>query len=264
MGGSSRFHGAPVLATGAAYATLAALRTGAGYAVMCVPRSIVNTARILSPNLIVVPLSGSNIDTRDIRQLKEEAAKADVVVVGPGMGRNTGSLRAAGTFAKSCIALGKKLILDADALRIGIGKIKLNKDVLLTPNESEFFFLTGRGMDGKGIDARAKAATDTAKALHCVVLLKGHETIVSDGASAKVVRAKTAALATMGTGDVLSGVVAGFAARGNSVFDAAVAGAYAQAALGDMLYRLKGYHLLASDMVEQIPRLLKPFDRTTY
>lgn len=264
VGGSDRFHGAPVLAASAAYGTLAALRTGAGYAVLCVPKGIVSTIRAISPNLIVVPLSGGTIGAKDVKPLSGEADKADVIVIGPGLGRSAGSLGAAGALAKHCIKQGKKLILDADALRIGMGNIKLGKNVLLTPNDPEFLAIGGGKHDTNDLAERMKATVAIAKTLDAVVLLKGHETVVSDGARTKVVRARTAALATMGTGDILSGIAAGFAARGNDMFDAAVAGAYAHAAIGDRLYGLKGYHLLASDLVEQIPSVLKQFDRTTY
>ncbi len=264
VGGSDRFHGAPLLAASAAYTTLAALRTGAGYAVLCVPRGIVSTIRAISPDLIVVPLSGDIVGASDVKQLCAEASKADAIVIGPGLGRNTGSLRAAAALARYCIEHGKKLILDADALRIGLGSIKLDRNVLLTPNDHEFLAIGGKKLAAGGLKERIDATVAMAKRLHAVLLLKGHETVVSDGAMTKVIRARTAALATMGTGDVLSGIVAGFAARGNEMFDAAVAGAYAHAAIGDRLYGLKGYHLLASDIVEQIPSVLKPFDRTTY
>ena len=262
IGGSARFHGAPVLASNAAYLTLAALRTGAGYAVTCVPKSIVVPVRALSPNIIVLPLSGDNINPEDLSILEGESKRADVIIIGPGLGREKASLTTAAKLVSYCMKLGKKIIIDADALHaLEFLHSKLNKNILLTPNDREFSQVFKMKLDKRDTEKRIKAVAAAAKKLNTNVLLKGHVTIVSDGKIAKIVRAKTATLATMGTGDVLAGIIGGLAAR-NNMLSAAAAGAYLHARIGDLLYKEEGYHITAQDVVEYIPKIMKSFDRT--
>ncbi len=261
IGGSDRFHGAPVLASNAAYLTLAALRTGIGYAVTCVPKSIVIPVRALSPNIIVRPLTGKNINLRDVSILEKQAKISDSIVVGPGLGREEKSLRAVARLLSYCMTLGKRTVVDADAIySVCLLRKRMNRNVLLTPNDNEFLQLNKIRLDKTGIIKRARAAADAAKQLNANVLLKGHKTIVTDGKRIKIINAKTSALATMGTGDVLSGIISGYMARNSDVFKSAVAGAYLHAIIGDQLFKEKGYHITAQDVVECIPRILKEFD----
>lgn len=263
IGGSDRFHGAPVLASNAAYLTLAVLRTGAGYVVTCVPKSIVLAVRKLSANIIVVPLSGDNVNPKDLAVLEGEAKKSDAIIIGPGLGRDELSLSTAAKLISYCLKLGKKLIVDADAIyALKLMRSKLNRNVLITPNDNEFLHAFNIKLDRKNVEKRTRAVAGIARRLKANVLLKGHVTIISDGANAEIVKAKTAALATMGTGDVLSGIIAGFVARRNDMLAAATAGAYLHARIGDLLYKEKGYHIIAQDVVEYIPKIMKQFDRT--
>lgn len=153
------------------------------------------------------------------------------------------------------------MVIDADAiLTVASLHRKLGMGVVLTPNDHEFRRLSKAPLIDRGM--RIEAAKRLAARLDCVVLLKGHVSIVTDGRSVKLVEPRTAALATMGTGDVLSGIIGGYLTLNGNAFVSAVAGAYLHARIGDLLYREKGYHILASDVVEYIPRVLKRFDRT--
>ncbi|MDE1854869.1 MAG: NAD(P)H-hydrate dehydratase [Candidatus Micrarchaeota archaeon] len=261
VGGSARFHGAPVLATNAAHMTLAALRVGAGYAITCVPKSVVSPVRKLSANLIVRPLSGENINRRDLEALKSEAKRSDCVVLGPGLGRERATINAISNLVSYCMKQDKKLLVDADAILAIRGK-KLNKKVLITPNDKEFHNLSKAPLMDR--NARIEATKKLAQKLDANVLLKGYFTVVSDGKRTKLVETRSAALATMGTGDVLSGIIGGYMTLNRDVFVSAVAGAYLHAKIGDMLYKEKGYHIIASDLVDYIPNVLKKFDKTTY
>ncbi len=261
IGGSSRFHGAPVLVSNAAYLTLAAMRTGTGYAITCVPKSIVSPVRKLSPNLIVRPLSGENLNSRDLQELKGEAQRADCIVIGPGLGRSRATIRTIARLISYCLKLEKRLLIDADAI-LAVGSVhrKLGKNVLITPNDSEFHRLSKAELVDR--EARIEAAKKLAIRLNANVLLKGHVTIISDGKRVKLVESRTATLATMGTGDVLSGIIGGYMTRNGNAFVSAVAGAYLQARIGDLLYKEKGYHAIATDVLDYIPKILKKFDRT--
>ena len=262
IGGSSRFHGAPVLVSNAAYLTLAAMRVGAGYAVTCVPKSILSPVRKLSPNLIVRPLSGENLNSRDLQELKGEAQRADCIVIGPGLGRSRATVRTVARLIAYCLKLEKRLLIDADAiLAVRSLRGRLGRNVLLTPNDREFHMLSRAGLADR--EMRIDAVKKLASRLGANVLLKGHVTVISDGRRVKLVESRTATLATMGTGDVLSGIIGGYMTRNGNAFVSAVAGAYLQARIGDLLYKEKGYHAIATDVLDYIPRILKKYDRTT-
>lgn len=212
VGGSDRFHGAPVLAA------LAALRVGTGYVTLCVPKSIVNPVRRLSPDVIVRPLSGDVINGSDLEVLTEEAEKADVVVVGMGAGRDEESLRTIAKLVAYCAQQGKRVVVDADAIyALRFLKKKLNRRVVLTPNDKEFTSLYSGKLDKKDVKKRIALAVSVARKTGAVVLLKGHTTIITDGKQNKTVMAMTSALAVMGTGDVLSGII-GDLRRGTRTF----------------------------------------------
>ena len=262
IGGSSRFHGAPVLVSNAAYLTLAAMRVGAGYAVTCVPKSILSPVRKLSPNLIVRPLSGENLNSRDLQELKGEAQRADCIVIGPGLGRSRATVRTVARLIAYCLKLEKRLLIDADAiLAVRSLRGRLGRNVLLTPNDREFHMLSRAGLADR--EMRIDAVKKLASRLGANVLLKGHVTVISDGRRVKLVESRTATLATMGTGDVLSGIIGGYMTRNGNAFVSAVAGAYLQVKIGDLLYKEKGYHAIATDVLDYIPRILKKYDRTT-
>lgn len=261
IGGSSRFHGAPALASNAAYLTLAALRVGIGYAITCVPKGIVSQVRKLSPNIIVIPLTGSDANPKDLKVLKKEASKADVLIIGPGLGRNKNSLKTIAKLIVYCLKLNKMALVDADAIySLKLAHRELNKNIIITPNDSEFSHLYKGRLDRKDYIKRAKAARSVARRLNVSIVLKGHNTIVTDGTKVKIIKSKTSALATMGTGDVLSGIIGGYMAKNRNAFLSAVAGAYLHALIGDRLYKEKGYHIIAEDVVDCIPKILKQFN----
>jgi NAD(P)H-hydrate epimerase len=257
VGGSEQFHGAPVLASVAANNTLAALRIGAGYSITCVPKSVVLAVREVSPNLIVRALGGENLGPDDLKILEDVSNRAQAVVIGPGLGKSSSTLYTIRKFVEYAISADKRVVIDADALYAIAGIAKLGKNVLITPNMTEFRIFYETELDYDDAKSRIGAAMEVARRLDTNVLLKGHETIITDGKRYKIVRAKTPALATMGTGDVLAGIIGGFAARNDDMFSAAVAGAYAHSLIGDVLYKDKGNHIIATDVVEAIPKALK-------
>ncbi len=260
IAGSREYHGAPVLASNAVYSTLASLRIGTGYGFLYVPKVIEQAARILSPNLIVRRFGSDYISDGDLSQLDEDIDKTDSIVIGMGLGRNKEVLAASAKIIKNAIAMRKKMVVDADAL-FSIKQVeKLNFNVVLTPQDREFQELSGIKPKKTPLSERARQAVSLAKRLETNILLKGHETIVTDGKRVKIIRSESSALATMGTGDVLSGIIGGYMATGIDAFEAAVAGAYLHSKIGDKLAKEKGNHILAVDVVDYIPKILKEFD----
>ncbi len=262
VGGSEDYHGAPALALTAAYSLLGALRIGIGYAVAYVPRSVLTANRSVSADIIVKPTSGNNLNLNDIPMLKKGIDSSDCLVIGMGIGRSAKTLLAASKLVSCACTKRKRIVIDADAIRaIKRHKVKLNKDVVITPNDSEFRLFYGKVLGKMDLNSRIAASITVSKSLNCNVLLKGHKTIVTDGKRTKVISSRSTALAVMGTGDVLAGIIGGFASKNDDMFIAAVAGAYLHRTIGDALYKNRGTHILASDVVDYIPKVLKRFDK---
>jgi ADP-dependent NAD(P)H-hydrate dehydratase / NAD(P)H-hydrate epimerase len=255
IGGSNEYHGAPILAAKSVQNTLASLRIGAGYAILFVPKRIEDIARRLSPNTIIRGLES-------FEEVKKQIEKADAVAIGMGLGSNPVMLREAAKIVEYAAKSGKKVVVDADCIRaISQSKGKLGNNVVLTPHDGEFQALSGIRLPKEDLNVRVAAAKKVALNRNCIILLKGHSTIITDGRKVVINKTKSASLATMGTGDVLSGIIAGYAATGCSVFEAATAGAYLHGLIGDRLNKVKGNHILAVDVVDAIPGILKKFDK---
>ena len=254
VGGGEEYHGAPIIAAFGASNTLAALRTGSGYVTVAVPKSAAPAVRKLSANLIVRSLASIG-DLKTIGSIRH-----DSVVIGPGIDGDRKNLAAAHRLILAEIKAGKRVVIDATAIRCLSMRDKLGRDAVITPHTGEFKVLTGLDLREAGINERIKAATQLARKLGCVVVLKGHDTVITDGKSFKVNTAKSSALATMGTGDVLSGMIASYMALHNDAFESAVAGVVAHSMVGDMLARRMGNHIMAMDVAQHIPDVLKGFD----
>ena len=260
IGGSSGYHGAPSLASGAALNVISALRVGSGYVIAEVPDSILNLVRAVSPNLIARSCGSERISFTE--EIKSEIRKADVIALGMGIGRDDDSMLNASMIIQYASSLGKNLIVDADAIHaLKHVRAKLTKSILITPHHREFLALTGKDTSKMGLKERIKVVMAEAERLNINILLKGHETIISNGKLLKVNISESSALATMGTGDVLSGIISGYLSKRDDPFNAAAAGAYLHSRIGDMLAASKGTHIIAMDVVESIPKVIRDFDK---
>jgi NAD(P)H-hydrate epimerase len=189
-----------------------------------------------------------------LRQL----ASAEAGVIGPGLGRDRSTWRLVIDLVHHVAC---PLVLDADALNALAdaprSKNKLGKNRVLTPHPGEMARLTGKTVDAIAAD-RAGVARKAAKEWGAVVVLKGARTIVAhpDGRSSEDPH-EVPALATGGTGDVLSGVIGGLIAQGSDPYAAAVTGVYIHAAAGRRVsQRLGDSGLLASDLLLEIPLVM--------
>jgi len=261
IGGSKDYHGAPVLAAGAAYGALAALRSGAGYAKVAVPDCILDPVKSLSSDIIAFA-NGKNSIAFDSR-IRQEIGKADAVAIGMGIGRSAAAGRAALNIIGRCGSSDKRTVIDADGIRVLSmhRNLDIGKNAVITPNQKEFALLAGSAPEGNGLSERADSARRVAKEMHAVIVLKGHTTIITDGNRVTVNKAKSSALAVMGTGDVLSGIIAGLAVNSRGTYEAAVAGVFVHSSIGDMLYKRVGAHILASDIANNMPEFFRRFGR---
>jgi NAD(P)H-hydrate epimerase len=262
IGGSEEFHGAPALAAGAAHSVLAAMRTGAGYVHAFVPREVMNVNRAVSPSIIVRPLKGRHLSGKDNPILAKEIAKTDCLVLGNGLGRERETLAEVVKLVKYAISKDKLVVVDADGLyAISKYSIKLNKNVLITPNKNEFGLFYDGKLDDTEINKKAEAVMKIARKINANVLLKGRDSFVSNGDRIKIITAVPSAMQMMGTGDVLAGMIGGYAANNRDLFASATAACYAGAIIGRRLEKEKGNHLLPTDVIDQIPYVLKEFDK---
>jgi NAD(P)H-hydrate epimerase len=150
----------------------------------------------------------------------------------------------------------KPLLLDADGLKAYAEfKRKLSTPTVLTPHAGEYTLLAGKmlpeNLTEKALEVQKKAAE-----LSVVILLKGHIDIIADEKRLKFNFTGNPGMTVGGTGDVLSGIVGAFLAQGADPFEAAVAGAFVNGAAGDFAFAEKGYHIMASDLLQWIPKVL--------
>ena len=242
--------------TGAAYlAAMGALRSGSGLVFLGVPESIYAIEAVKLNEAIVFPLPDvdGKLSAAAIPEILERLPKLDAVLIGPGLGQSEGVFTAVKTVLEKA---GCPVVLDAD----GINVMAAHKDILrgrtnptiLTPHAGEFARLGGRAED------RQTAAEDMARELGCIMLLKGHNTVITDGTETYINPTGNPGMAVGGSGDVLSGIIVSLLGQGIAPLEAAAIGAWLHGAAGDLCAKDIGqYGMLPSDMVNVLPRLLK-------
>jgi hydroxyethylthiazole kinase-like uncharacterized protein yjeF len=151
----------------------------------------------------------------------------------------------------------KPLLLDADGLKAFAGfKRKLKVPLVLTPHAGEYAILTGKKPAAE-LKEKAVEVQKAASWLEAVILLKGPIDVISDGNRVKLNLTGNPGMTVGGTGDVLSGVVAALLAQKIDPFEAAVAGAFINGAAGDFIFEERGAHMVASDLIDWIPLVVK-------
>lgn len=227
----------------------AALRAGAG--LVSVATRAVNVAPLLArqPEAMVHAVE-------PVGDLHVLLARADVVAVGPGLGRGDWGR----TLLDAALRSGKPLLLDADALNLlAQAPLRIVEDTILTPHPGEAARLLG--WDPALVQAdRAAAAAALVDRYGCVVVLKGAGTLVAaHGHDTCVVEAGNPGMAVGGMGDLLSGVIAALRAQGLPAFDAAACGALLHAVAGDRAAAHGGMRgLLPGDLLTELRAAANP------
>jgi NAD(P)H-hydrate epimerase len=240
VGGSRGLTGAPMLAA------LAAFRADAGYVAVAAPES---TLPVLEGRLLEAvkrPLpedSAGRLLPRSLDGILEAAERADAVAVGPGLGRSDGTVELIRLLLEQ---LDKPVVLDADALW-ELEPFARSAPTVLTPHSGELARLLG--MDARELDAhRLDSVRRAASRFGAVVLLKGPDTLVAaPRAGVLACDYGTPALATAGSGDVLTGIVAAFLAKGLEPQHAAAAAAVAHGVAAELVEPARG--VIASDLL---------------
>lgn len=250
IGGSETFSGAPALVA------LAALRTGVDLVYVAAPWKTAHDISAMSPDLITIKLDGDHLNITNIPPLRTYVERADAVVLGPGLGLHTETKDAVKTLIEIAESACKPLLLDADGLKaFAEFKRKLTVPSVLTPHAGEYTIMTGRKLP-ENLTDKASEVQKTAAELSAVLLLKGPVDIIADEKRLKLNFTGNPGMTVGGTGDVLSGIVGAFLAQDADPFEAAVAGAFVNGVAGDFVFEEKGYHMVASDLLEWIPKVL--------
>jgi ADP-dependent NAD(P)H-hydrate dehydratase / NAD(P)H-hydrate epimerase len=240
----------------------AAIRAGAGYATVAVPADLEPAFELGQPEVMSVGCPGGDgcLAPASAKPLLRAFERAAAGVLGPGLGRDPGSIE----LAREVLgAIGAPLVLDADGLNAFAGELgpiaAREAPTILTPHAGEL----GRLLDRTSEEIsshRLAAAREAALATGTVVVLKGDDTIVTDGERIAVNAVSAPALATAGTGDVLSGIAAAMLARGLEPFAAASAAVLAHARAGrDAAARIGAAEsVIATDVIDSIPAGMRP------
>lgn len=268
--GSTKFSSGQVVVVGASrgltgavcLSASAAIRAGAGYATVAVPAELEQVFEVKLTEVMSVGCASREGRLR--RAASEQVLKvtegAGAVVLGPGIGREDGTKDLVRDLAERIEA---PLLIDADGLNAHAGRLKRLREregaTVLTPHEGELGRLLE--LDSEQIKARRLAnARQAAEASGAIVVLKGDDTIVTDGERVAVNRGGAPALATAGTGDVLSGLAGAILARGVEPFAAACAAVIAHTRAGLAATETIGAaeSVIAGDVVDSIPVGLAP------
>jgi len=259
VGGSARYSGAAVLSAAAA------LRSGAGLVTLGIPAGL-NSAviRIKPREVMTYPLpetAEGALSYSGFKKIRDFIKNdADVVVIGPGLGNRNSSRRLARELIAGC---GKPMVIDADGLNALAGHLDILQRfsagcrVVLTPHPGEMARLLGTGTSGVQAQ-RKKLAIKFASDYNVCLVLKGRNTIVADCEKNYLNRTGNPGMATAGSGDVLSGMIAAFLGQGLGSFEAAKYAVYLHGLAGDIAAGEKSQiSMIASDIIDKIPEAVK-------
>jgi ADP-dependent NAD(P)H-hydrate dehydratase len=253
VGGSYIYHGAPILSS------IAALRCGTDLVYTCVPKINVTPTRSVSPNLIVIPLVDQKLTRGAVNKLIGALPRnLDSATIGMGLAiqeRNSLLL-----LVESLLNRDVRLSLDASALIPEVLPLLKNKNVVVTPHAGEFKRLFGTSpSDSK--KERIKLVEKNAKENGITILLKGPTDIISNGKLTYLYEKKTPAMTVGGTGDVLSGLVAGMLSKSRNTLESAAIATFINGLAGKATQKKLGLHMTSMDLLDELPSVMKPFDK---
>jgi NAD(P)H-hydrate epimerase len=252
VGGNRIYHGAPLLAS------LAALRSGTDLVYTAVPRSNIVATRSFSPNIIALPLPDDKLTVGSSNRLLAVIPKRpDSAAIG--MGMTIAKPAALLTIIKGLLARNSKLVLDASALIPSMLDEISGTETIITPHIGEYKRIFGENLPDSEVE-RISNIQKCAKQYRIVILLKGWIDIISDGERVGINRTHNCAMTVGGTGDILTGIVSGLLTKVKP-FEASLLGSYFNGVAGNLAYKRIGLHLAATDLLEDLPTAMKPFDK---
>lgn len=245
----------------AAMTSQAALKAGAGLVRLAAPRGIIDSLEAKLLEIVKIPLEQTDEETigsSAIRDIKSPLETSTVIVVGPGL---TTHAETAKFLELLLVQTRVPCIVDADAINIIARNPKILKQIraplVMTPHPGELSRLIKMTPDQINQN-RIDIAIDCARKFNCVLVLKGAPTVIAhpDGRTC-VNTTGNSGLASAGSGDVLVGMISGFAAQQLSLFDAAVTGVFMHGLAADLAMKdTNEYALTAADLIEYIPETI--------
>ena len=241
---------------------LAAMRAGAGLVTIGIPKSLNRILqKKISSVIMTLPLPETKVQTLShlaYNELKKRWGNFAAIAIGPGLSTHPSTQK----FILQVIKTAPHpLVLDADALRAIAGNLpslaKTTIPKILTPHPGEMAVLTK--LDRDYIEKNRKTvAKEFAQNHRCILVLKGHHTVIANElGNIYINKTGNPGMTKAGTGDVLAGLCAGFLSQSKDLLQSAINSAYYNGLIGDILYKKKkGYSYLASDMVEEIKRII--------
>lgn len=247
-------------------AAKASMRAGAGKTTLACPQSLLNTYmyKLTEVLLQALPDDGQGVLGRQaVSSIAKLIEGKDVLAIGPGWGR---SMELSSILQALFAQIHQPTVIDADGLtalsRMPDYRRKLPPRTVLTPHPGEMSRLTGIGVQ-EILKDPIKHCRDLARRSECVVLLKGGCTVIADMyGNTTLNMTGNSGMATAGSGDVLTGIIAALMAQGLSPYNAARVGAYAHGRAGDFAAHAKGkMGLIAGDLIDMLPRVWLELDR---
>ena len=252
VGGSRIYHGAPILAS------IAALRSGTDLVYTAVPRSIVMTVRAYSPDIIALPLPDDKLTAGLVNRLVAMLPKKpDAAAIG--MGMSITRPEALVSLIRQLRNTGTKLLLDASALIPEILHEISGTGTIVTPHAGEYKRLFEKHLNTNE-DIQTSVVQALAKDYRITIVLKGSVNIISDGEHTALIKRSTPAMTVGGMGDILSGLIVGLLTKYTSL-NASILGVYLNGVAANLAYERVGLHLVATDVIEDLPNAMKPFDK---
>lgn len=240
----------------AALAAMGALRSGAGLVYVGVPESIYTIEAVKLTEAIVFPLPDGDgmLSEKAIPAIRKRLKNMDAVLIGPGLGISPGTMAVMEMVLRE---FEGPIVVDAD----GISILSINPQwlkerafpTILTPHDGEF-----RRLGIAVAEERLTGAMVAARELGCIMVRKGHETVITDGKEYYVNPVGNPGMAVGGSGDVLAGILVSLLGQGIAPLEAAACAAYLHGAAGDRCADKMGqYGMLPTDMVQELPYLMK-------
>ncbi|MDP3804678.1 MAG: NAD(P)H-hydrate dehydratase [Candidatus Omnitrophota bacterium] len=249
--------------TGAAYLTSqAAMLSGSGLVTLAIGKSLYGVMAAKLTEVMVRPF----FETKDYslsllaeKELVNFSEKSSVIAIGPGISQN----KETQNLARNLVSrLNKPVILDADGINAMVGHLDILKNVkcgiVLTPHPGELARLIGKDIDEIQKN-RKDIALKFANEYNIVLVLKGHNTVVANPKGEFYINdTGNAGMATGGTGDVLTGMIASFVGQGMDIFNGSILATYFHGLAGDLAVKEKGVlSLIATDLLNKLPEVLK-------
>jgi len=255
IAGSKKYTGSPI------FNALAALRAGADLVYCLGPERAMNIAAQFLPDIITFPLVGDCLRKKHLPFILKQIPKFDSLILGCGLGRSLETFQVVLEIIKKT---NLPMVVDADGIRAisqekeKISSILKEKKIVLTPHSKEFEILTGEKLTIE-IEERKEKVKKWAKKLNCLILLKGHFDVISDGQEVFLNETGSPFMTKGGFGDILTGILGAILARKVNLFESAKAASFINGQAGQLAAEKYGEGLLASDSFEIISQVIKNY-----